>query len=407
MEHVAVTGMGIVAPIGHDVETFWQGLIEGSCAVAPIPGGDGLPGNRLWAAVPDTFLERAPLPAEALRNTDRFTRFALVAADQAVRQAAAEPLDTLRTAVVIGNTMGGFPFVTAAQQEYLTQGSRSVPPKLMALVIPNMPAARVALHYRLHGPQLALSTACASSLDAVGLAARMIERGEVDLALAGGTEDLLAHLVYESLMRAGALSRNPDPATASRPFDAARDGFVMGNGAALLLLERAEHAAARGARVLAHIRGYGQVADAYHITSPEPSGEWELLAMRHALDDAALDTRRTPPVIFAHGTATVVGDAAEIAAINRLCAASARVPSVTSLKGHLGHSMAASGVMSLIAGILGLERGLVVQTLGTHRVDAAAHFDVVAERARPLSFDSFHVNAFGFGGQNSSLVVSR
>ncbi|TAM75464.1 beta-ketoacyl-[acyl-carrier-protein] synthase family protein [bacterium] len=407
MDHVAVSGMGVVSPVGHDVETFWRGVIGGVCAVAPIPDGEGLSGNRLWAAVPDAFLEHSPLPPTALRNADRFTHYALVAADEAVRQSSAEPLDKLRTAVVLGNTMGGFPFVAAAQTTYLAEGQKSVPPKLMALVIPNMPAARVSLHYHLHGPQLAVSNACASSLDAVGIAARMIEHGEVDLAIAGGTEDLLCDLVYESLARAGALSHNSDPSLASRPFDAERDGFVMGNGAAVLVLERVEHALARGARVLARVRGYGQVADAHHITSPEPSGEWEALAMRRALDDAALAPSEAPAAVFAHGTATVVGDAAELRAINRIYGRAANVPPVTSLKGHMGHSMAASGAMSLIAGIVGMERGLLSQTLGTRHVDPAAEFEVVTQRPRPLIFSSFQVNAFGFGGQNSSLVVTR
>lgn len=407
MEHVAVTGMGIVAPIGHDTEAFWTRLIEGTSAVASIPGAQTLSGNRLWAAVGDDFLRHTALPPAALRNTDRFAQFALVAAHEAVLQAACEPLPTLRTAVVVGNTMGGFPYVAQTQTQYLAEGYKSVSPKLMALVIPNMASARIALYWKLHGPQIAVSTACASSLDAIGMAARLIERGEMDIAIAGGTETLLCPVVYESLMRAGALSRNPDPALASRPFDAGRDGFVMGDGAAVIVLEHVEHARARGARILARIRGYGQVADAYHITSPEPTGEWESLAMRHALDDAALPSGERMRVIYAHGTSTLVGDAAELRAINGLFARAAAVPLVTSLKGHMGHGMAASGAMSLVAGVMGFQRGLVSQTLGTRQVDPAVEFELVLERPRPLEFSAFLVNAFGFGGQNSSLVVTR
>ncbi|MDE2572669.1 MAG: beta-ketoacyl-[acyl-carrier-protein] synthase family protein [bacterium] len=406
MERVAVTGMGIVSPIGHNVATFWRNLIDGVAAIGAIPDGEGLSGNRLWSAVADGFAQHAGLPPPALRNTDRFTQYALVAAHEAVRQAGCEPLPSMRSAVLVGNTMGGFPLVAQTQTQYLAESHRGVQPKLMALVIPNMASARVALHWHLHGPQLAVSTACASGLDAIGLAARMIERGEVDLAIAGGSETLLSPLVYESLVRAGALSRNPDPKTASRPFDAERDGFVMGDGAGILVLEAQERARARGARVLARIRGYGQVADAYHITSPEPSGEWEGLAMRQALDDAALSREDAVRVIFGHGTSTVVGDAAEIRAVNRVFGR-AGAAIVTSLKGHMGHSMAASGPMSLVAGIAGMEHASISQTLGTRKVDAAAEFDVVTEQPRAFSFASFQVNAFGFGGQNSSIVVSR
>ena len=183
------------------------------------------------------------------------------------------------TAVVIGNTMGGFPFVAQSQTRF-DESPRNVTPKLMALVIPNMASARIAMRWELHGPQLAISTACASSLDAIGLAAGMIERGEVDAAIAGGSETLLSPIVYESLVRAGALSRNDDAALASRPFDVERDGFVMGDGAGSSCSSARSAPTARGARVLASIPGYGSIADAHHITSPDPSGELRTMAMR-------------------------------------------------------------------------------------------------------------------------------
>src|SRR5579863_1335627 len=249
--------------------------------------GDGarVSGNALWAAVPDDFLAHTGLPPAALRNTDRFTQYAMVATAEALRRANYDA-PARRTAVIIGNTMGGFPLVADTQTRFLEDGGRAVTPKLMALVIPNMASALIALHWKLHGPQLAISTACASSIDAIGLAAGMIERGEIDAAIAGGSETLLSPLVYESLVRAGALSRNTDADRASRPFDVARDGFVMGDGAAVLVLERAEKASARGAAILARIRGYGSVADAYHITSPDPSAKYEVIAMRDALERA-------------------------------------------------------------------------------------------------------------------------
>ncbi len=402
MEHVAVTGMGIVSPIGSTTESFWRHLLEGRRAIGPIPHAAALSGNGLWAAVPDSFLSASSLPAGAFRSTDRFTQYALVATAEALEGARLNPPS--RAAVVLGNTMGGFPFVAESQTRFLEGGGRAVTPKLMALVIPNMACALIAMRWKLHGPQLAISTACASSLDAIGIAAGMIERGEIDLAIAGGSETLLSPLVYESLVRAGALSRNPDVELASRPFDVDRDGFIMGDGAAMLVLERTERAAARGAHVLARIRGYGCVADAYHITSPDPSAKYEIEAMRDALAGAA-DAGAACRVVYAHATSTVVGDAAEGRAVDEVYADARAV--VTSIKGHIGHSMASAGAMCIVAGIMGMHDGRIPPTLGTRRLDPKTRFDLVTKHPRTHAYSAFQVNAFGFGGQNASLVVSR
>lgn len=401
MEHVAVTGMGIVSPIGATLQRFWEGLTQGRCAIAPIADTPAkLTGNGLWAAVPNDFLRDVPLEASALRNTDRFTQYAVAATAAALEHAQLAPPST--TAVIIGNTMGGFPFVAQSQSRFTESGGRSVSPKLMALVIPNMAPARVAMHWRLHGPQLAISTACASSLDAIGIAAQMIERGDVETAIAGGTETLLSPLVYESLVRAGALSRNPDSRRASRPFDARRDGFVMGDGGAILVLERVEHAVRRRATILARVRGYGSIADAHHITSPDPSARYEVAAMEKALAQAGAAAEHCS-VVYAHATGTIVGDAAEMRGINAVNPEAV----VTSIKGHVGHSMAGAGAMSAVAGIAGMRERCVPPTIGTQHTDEEARFDIVLERPRPLAYDAFQVNAFGFGGQNASLVLSE
>ena len=401
MEHVAVTGMGIISPIGSTTESFWRHLLEGKRAIAPMPNASRLSGNGFWAAVGDDFLEHSSLPRNALRNTDRFTQFALAATQEALGRADLNPPDE-RTAVIIGNTMGGFPLVVESQTRFL-DGARNVTPKLMALVIPNMANALIAMHWGLHGPQLAISTACASSLDAIGLAAGMIERGEIDAAIAGGTETLLSPLVYESLVRAGALSRNHDVTRASRPFDVDRDGFVMGDGAGILVLERTQLAQARGARILARIRGYGSVADAYHITSPDPSAKYEVRAMRDAIESAG-DAGQECRVVYAHATGTIVGDAAESKAIDDVYSDGRAI--VTSIKGHLGHSMASAGAMCAIAGISGMHEGAIPATMGTQRIDPRTRFDLVLARPRAYSYSAFQVNAFGFGGQNASLILS-
>ncbi|HXS28185.1 MAG TPA: beta-ketoacyl-[acyl-carrier-protein] synthase family protein [Steroidobacteraceae bacterium] len=396
---IAVTGAGIVCPIGSGAHAYWDAILGGRHGFTAIPGGEHLPGSRMWAAVPDSLLDALDLPAEWLRNADRFTQYAVAAAAQALSMGGL-PKPPRETAVIVGNTMGGLPLFAQTQMQ-LIEEPRRVTPKLMALVIPNMAAARVCVAWGLRGRQLAVSTACASSLDAIGLAAQWIERGEVECALAGGVETLLAPVVYASLERAGALSQSRDPHCAARPFDVERDGFAMGDGGGMLLLESVRHAEARGARILARIRGYASMSEAHHLTSPEPSGEYEAEVMRAALSG----TGCLVEVVFAHATGTVVGDIAELRAINSVF--EDRQPLVTSLRGQLGHSMAAAGVMSVIAGLYGMRDGLVPPTRGTRRVEPEARFEVVLDSPRAARYDAFLVNAFGFGGQNASLVLSR
>lgn len=399
MDEVVITGAGIVSPIASGADAFWDALLSGRHGFTAFPHSTGLPAGGFWAAVPDGYLTPMNPPPGYLRNADRFTQYAVIAAAQALAMAGLE-LPPAQTAVLLGNTMGGLPLLAQTQME-LASNPRHITPKLMALIIPNMAAARISMNWGLLGRQLTISTACASSLDAIGLAARMIESGETRCAIAGGVETLLAPVVYASLERAGALSRSREPQRASRPFDVDRDGFVMGDGGALLVLEAASHARVRGARVLARVRGYASMADGHHLTAPEPSGRYEAEVMEDAIRDAgcAIDA------IYAHATGTVVGDIAELRAINAILAGRA-IP-VTSLKGHLGHSMAAAGVMSAIAGVLGMERGLIPHTLGTEHVEPEARFDLISREPRRLRYGAFLVNAFGFGGQNASLVLSR
>lgn len=399
MNQVAVTGMGVVSPIGSGVPDFWAALLSGRHAFRPIANADGLGGNRLWAAVADGFAAAPGITAAMLRNCDRFTAYAMVATAEALGMAGLADELPPRTAVILGNTMGGLPLLAETQME-LERRPQHVTPKLMAMVIPNMAAAHISLHWGLHGRQLTVSTACASSLDAIGLAAGMIERGEIEHAITGGTETLLAPVVYQSLDRARALSRATDPDEASRPFDVERDGFVMGDGAAVLVLEHRESARRRGAKVLARVRGYGSLTDAHHLTAPEPGGRYEAEVIRTALDDAGCEVE----TVFAHATGTVVGDIAELRAINSVFGD--RRPQVTALRGHLGHAMAAAGATSAVAGILGMGAGVLPHTLGTRTVEPEACFDVVLGEPRRRAYGEFVVNAFGFGGQNASLVLS-
>ncbi|HTJ24888.1 MAG TPA: beta-ketoacyl-[acyl-carrier-protein] synthase family protein [Candidatus Limnocylindria bacterium] len=401
MLDVAITGAGLLSPIGGSLAASWDGFIAGRVGFTRIQ----LDGTAFWCAPVDD----APLAAldPALRKrTDRFGQFALVAAEEALVAAALPVLDAERTAVVVGATMGGVPLLAQAQGELEGRGAQHVTPRLMALVIPNMAAAAIALRWKLHGPQLAIATACASSLDAIGRAARMIAQGEVDVALAGGSETLLTPVVATSLERAGALARGDDPHHVSLPFDTKRTGFVMADGCGIVVLERGADARARGAAIQGYVRGYASLADAYHATSPEPSGRWEARAIERALADAGIAADAID-ALYAHGTATPVGDAAEIAAINAVYGARSHPLPVTSLKGHVGHGMAASGVTALAVALRGFAEGIVIGTAGTDDVEPSAQFDVVLGPPRALATRTVQINAFGFGGQNASLVVSR
>ena len=401
MQHVAVTGMGIVSPLGSSVETFWRNLVEGNAAIAPADPALRLSGNGLWAAVTDEMLPHDMVRSSALRNSARFTKYAILATEQALRAAALDPPP--HAAVIVGNTMGGFPLVAEMQDQLRERGARAVSPKLIPLVVPNAAGACIAWYYKLRGTQLTISTACASALDAIGIASRMIERGEVDVAIAGGTEAVLCALVYESLFRSAALSRNPDPLRASRPFDVESDGFVMGDGAAMLVLESTERASARRIPILARIRGYGSITDGHHISSPEPSARYATQVMRDARDDAG-DLGTACNVVYAHATSNFVCDAIEAKAIGEVYGSQS--PLVTSIKGHVGHSMAADGAMSLVAGITGMHKGCVPPTLGTRHLDPDVHFELARGSAREWPYAAFATNAFGLGGQNASLIVS-
>lgn len=401
VQHVAVTGMGIVSALGSNVDTFWRNLVAGRSAIARADPALQLSGNGLWAAVTDEMLPHGMVRPGALRNTARFTKYALLATEQALRAAALKPPD--RAAIVMGNSMGGFPLVAEMQDQLRKRGARAVTPKLIGLVSPNVAAARIAWYYKLRGAQLTISTACASAIDAVGIASRMIERGEADVAIAGGTEAVLCELIYESLFRSRAISHNPDPLCASRPFDADSDGFVMADGAAMLVLESVEHALARGVPVLARIRGYGSNTDGHHFASPEPSARYAIKVMRDAIDEAG-DLGSACNVVYAHATGNAV-DAVEAKAIGEVYGSQS--PLVTSTKGHSGHSFAADGAMCLVAGITGMHQGCVSPTIGTRRLDSNVSFELVRERARERSYAAFATNAFGLGGQNASLIVSR
>ena len=405
MEPIAITGIGIISPIGSSYEAFGAACAAGRVGIGPAPY-HGQPGaEHAWAAQVTDFDPDDWMDARVRDGSARFTQLALAAAQQAV-DSSGDGFDPDRTGCVHGTAMAGIDVLAAAQHALSSVGPSAVPRKLNIAAWPNMAGAQIALRFGLHGPLSTVSTACASSADAIGLACWMIEKGTADSMLAGGSDSALQPLTFHSQANYGMLRQVEDPRRALRPFDVDRVGIVEGEGSAMLLLERGSRAIARGATIHGWVRGYASLAEAYHPSSPEPGGRWEKAVMRLALDDAGLEPDDID-VVLAHGTGTPVGDAAEIDAINEVFARSGEPVFATSVKGHVGHSGGAANVTALVAGLWGMAHDRVVPTAGTIRLEPAIRFRVPLGKAAPCRIGAMMVNGFGFGGQDSCLVVSR
>jgi 3-oxoacyl-[acyl-carrier-protein] synthase II len=414
MQNVAITGIGVISPLGQDVERHSRRLLAGEVAFQPSPWkGAGEAGPAFWAPVLD-FEASDWMNATVIDGTDVFARWTVAAAVQAVADSGLETLDELRTAIVHGTSMGGTRALLEAQHLFETQGPTAVPRKTSIKIWPNMAAAQVAMHFKLHGTQITITTACASSIDAIGTAARLIADGRADYAITGGTEggsidpdappEFIPATFYSGTAY-GMTSAEPDILRSSMPFDANRTGIVTGEGSAILFLEREDLARQRGARIYGRVRGYGNTADGTHPSSPEPSGRWEEQAMRLALQDAGLEDGRTVDAVVAHATGTPKGDTPEIRALNHLFGG--RGLPVTSLKGTIGHTGASAGCMGVIAGLHAMHAGSLPPTMGTTDPDPEIDFDVIMGQAREVDVATVQVNAFGFGGQDASLVVTK
>lgn len=406
MEPIAITGVGIVSPIGCSYEEFGRACAAGSVGIGPAPY-QGEPGaEHAWAATVQGFDPLDWMDERVAAGSARFTHFALAAAAQAVASAGGR-LDPERTGCVHGTAMAGVDVLASSQDGLSTKGPAAVSRKLNIQAWPNMAGGQIALRYGLHGPLATVSTACASSADAIGLACWMIERGRADAMLAGGSDSALTALTFHSQAQYGMLHPVEDHRRASLPFDVARCGIVEGEGSGMVLLERADRARARDARIYGYVRGYGSVAEAYHPSSPEPEGRFEQRAIEQALTDAGVEPDAVDAVL-AHGTATPVGDRAEIRAINRLFDRPGDPVAVTSVKGHVGHSGGGANVTALLAGLYSIERQALVPTAGTTDLDPEVRFRVpLGGQPLPLALRTFVVNGFGFGGQDSCLVISR
>lgn len=405
---VAVTGIGVVSPIGTGLEAFSAGLSAARCKAGLTPWADEAALSNLWVSWIDDFEPERWMPRQVADGADRFAQLGLAAAVQAVEHAGlAAPPDPQRTATVMGTAFGGLETIAGAQHDLDAHGPEAVLRKFQIKAWANMAAAQIALRWKLHGPLLTISAACASSLDAVGIAAEMITSGRADYAVAGGSDGARTRLQVLSALKYQLSVPHPDPSFAAcRPFAIDRGSVMPGEGAGAVFLERLDLARARGARIWGLIRGYASLSDAFHVTSPDPDATWHIKAMQMAIAQAALEPDKIDAVV-AHGTGTRLGDAAEIAGINAVFGTHAERLKVTSIKGHIGHSGGAAGIMSLVAGLASMDQQALVPTANTRDVDPAARFRVVLDQPAPGPMSAVQVNAFGFGGQNASLILTR
>jgi 3-oxoacyl-[acyl-carrier-protein] synthase II len=401
---VAVTGLGVKTPAGSDLETFWARLLSGRSTAATIERYDPSPMPvRIGCEVRD-FDATAYLGPKEARRIDRVTQLGVAAAADALADAGDPGADPARCAVILGTGIGGLITLEEQIATYHEKGAGRVSPFLVPMMMTNATAGTVAMQLGWTGPNLCISTACAASAHAIGEAARLIRDQSADVVMTGGSESCMTPVAISAFARMTALSgRNDDPEHASRPFDAARDGFVMGEGASALLLERWDRAVARGAHIYGEVVGYGRNADAYHITAPSPGGEGAAACMQLALDDAGLSPADLSHV-NAHGTSTPLNDAAEAEAIRKVFGEAA--PPVTSTKGVTGHLVGAAGATEAVACLLAIRDGSVPPTANLEQIGDEIQLDVVAGTPREIGRGPAISNSFGFGGHNASLIFA-
>lgn len=400
---VAVTGLGILCPLGSSLEEVFQTVKEQTCRIAPITHFDTADFRVKLAGEVKNLDEETYFSAKELRFNDRFTKFARIAAKQALRDAGLEleSEDLSRAGVIFASGIGGIATIEECEQMLEKRGPGRVSPYFIPKALINLAAGSIALDYGLHGHCSSTVTACAASTDAIGEAFRRIQYGEEDIMLAGGSEASITPLAIAGFQSMRALHTGSDPERASIPFDVGRSGFVMGEGAGALVLEEWEHAQKRGAKIYGEIVGYGSSCDAHHVTSPEPEGRWAALAMEKALQDADLDPERIG-YICAHGTSTKLNDQTESRAIGQVFGK--HPVAVSSLKGAMGHLLGASGAVESIITIKALQEGLLLPTIGLQEQDPACQVQVVRQLRPAADLEYALKNSLGFGGHNACLV---
>ena len=403
---VVVTGIGPVSPVGVGREPFWEALSEGRSGVGEVTLFDTSDFPVKIAGEVKDFDPAEHMERKAVKRTDRNVHFAVAAAKLAWEDAGTPQTDPARTAVVISTGIGGLGVLLAQTKVLWEKGPDRVSPFLVPGLMPNAAAGQVAMELGFTGPNTCITTACAAGAHGIGEAYRFIRDGISDVALAGGTEAVVIDLAMSGFAQMQALSRNPDPTTASRPFDANRDGFVLAEGACVLVLEEEERAKARGATIYGEVAGYGASADAHHITAPDPEGAGAVAAIQMALADAD-EPAEAVGYVNAHGTSTPLNDAAETRALKKALGDHAQQVAISSTKSMTGHLLGAAGALESAATVLAIHTGTLPPTINLETPDPECDLDYVPNEAREARVDVALNEAFGFGGHNAVLAFRR
>jgi 3-oxoacyl-[acyl-carrier-protein] synthase II len=408
-KRVVVTGLGCISPLGNDVQSTWENILAGKSGVGPITHYDASEYKTKFAAEVKGFDGSELFGSREARRMDRYTQLAVATALQAVEDADLKISDDNRDriGVIIGTGIGGLGTLFEQMQVFAERGPLRVSPFLVPMMLPDSAAGMVAINLGVRGPNLAVVTACATGTNAIGEAGEVIRRGQADVMLAGGSEAAVVPIAMAGLGVMTALSTfNEDPERASRPFDLNRDGFVMGEGAAVLVLESLDHALNRGARILAELTGYGATNDAYHISAPAENGAGAAICMQMALDYAKLQARDIN-YINAHGTSTQLNDKSETAAIKTVFGESAYQIPISSTKSMTGHLLGASGALEALFCVKVLQDCVLPPTINYETPDPECDLDYVPNQARPAQVRYIMSNSFGFGGHNATIILSR
>jgi 3-oxoacyl-[acyl-carrier-protein] synthase II len=409
MYRVVVTGLGVISPIGFSASENWDSLMAGRSGIRPITLFDPAKYTCRFAGEITEYQAEKYFERKDIKRMDRFIQFAMVAGDEALKDSGLQlPTENLeRVGSCVGVGLGGLGEIQSQYREIMESGPRRVSPFFIPMVIGNLAAGQLSIKYGLKGPNTCITTACSSSAHALGESYRLIQRGDVDVMVSGGAEAVICELGVAGFCSLRALSqRNEDPTKGSRPFDQERDGFVMGEGAAILILEELEHAKKRGAKIYAELTGYGLNSDAFHITQPAPEGEGAARCMRLALKDARLNPEEID-YINAHGTSTPIGDVLETIAMKSVFEKHAYELAVSSTKSMTGHLLGAAGALEGMYCIQALQHQVVPPTINLENPSPECDLNFVPREAQPRKLKHVLSNSFGFGGTNASLIFSR
>ena len=406
---VVVTGLGLISPVGNTVADGWANLVAGKSGIAEITKFDTTNFSTRFAGEVKGFKVEDYMPAKEARHMDTFIHYGIAAGVQAMQDSGLEITDenSERVGVVVGSGIGGLPMIEATQTELLNRGPRRVSPFFVPASIINMISGHLSIRFGLKGPNLAIVTACTTGLHCIGEGSRLIEYGDADVMICGGSEATVSPLGIGGFAAARALSqRNDDPATASRPWDKDRDGFVLGEGAGVMVLEEYEHAKARGAKIYAEVSGYGMSGDAYHMTAPPENGDGARRSMRNALKNAQVNADEVH-YLNAHGTSTQLGDLAETIGIKNAFGDHSKKIVVNSTKSMTGHLLGGAGGLESVFTVLALHHQISPPTINIFNQDPACDLDYCANEAREMKIDVALKNSFGFGGTNGTLVFKK